>query len=158
MEQVMKRTTSLWPWAIATLLGVVFAANFTLLFLAVKTDDGLTDEDYYVKGLFYNDRLQNEKRLGWRIEFSFDGTPRAGGPNGVRVYVRDKGGMVLEDARVRVVLRRPATDRYDRTFDLSPAGPYYSGEIAIPLEGFWDINVTVDRGGDGMEKTFRIKV
>ncbi len=154
----MNKTRSPWPMAIATLLGVVFIVNIIFLFLAIKTDDGLTDEDYYVKGLFYNDRLQNERMLGWDIEFSFRDTPKTDGVNGIKVDVYDRTGTVLDGATVKVVLRRPTSDRYDKVFDLFPAGPSYNGEISIPLAGFWDINVTVNKDGNGMEKTFRIKV
>lgn len=151
---------SAWPPAIAAFLSVVFAVNFMLLYLAFRTDDGLAEENYYEKGLMYNSALQNEKELGWDIEVSFDKTPGARDANGVIVRIYDKAGAGLDGAAVKVTLRRPTSDRYDRVFDLvrSGAGPSYSGAVAIPLPGIWDLRVTAGKDGREMEKTFRIRV
>ncbi|MBI5826923.1 MAG: FixH family protein [Deltaproteobacteria bacterium] len=151
---------SAWPLTIAVFLGVVFAVNFTLLYLALSTDDGLAEENYYEKGLMYNSMLRNEKELGWDIELSFDGTPGARPANSVNVRIYDRAGAGLEGAAVKVTLRRPTSDRYDRVFDLanSGAGPSYSGAITIPLPGIWDLRVTAGKDGHEMEKTFRIHV
>lgn len=151
---------SAWPLTIAVFLGVVFAVNFTLLYLALSSDDGLAEKDYYEKGLTYNSTLLNEKELGWDIELSFDGTPGARPAHSVNVRIYDRAGAGLEGAAVKVTLRRPTSDRYDRVFDLagSGAGPSYSGAIAIPLPGIWDLRVTAGKDGHEMEKTFRIHV
>lgn len=151
---------SAWPLTIAAFLGIVFAVNFVLLYLAFRTDDGLVEENYYEKGLMYNSTLRNEKELGWDIELSFDGTPGAKPANGVNVRIYDRAGAGLEGAAVKVTLRRPTSDRYDRVFGLvrSGSGPSYSGAIAIPLPGIWDLRVTAGKDGHEMEKTFRIHV
>ncbi|MBI5903370.1 MAG: FixH family protein [Deltaproteobacteria bacterium] len=151
---------SAWPLTIAAFLGIVFAVNFALLYLAFRTDDGLAEENYYEKGLMYDSTLRNEKELGWDIELSFDGTSGAKPANSVNVRIYDRAGGGLEGAAVKVTLRRPTSDRYDRVFDLagSGSGPSYSGAIAIPLPGIWDLRVTAGKDGHEMEKTFRIHV
>lgn len=154
------RKRSLWPLTIAAFLGVVFAANFTLLYLSVRTDDGLAEENYYEKGLMYSSMLRNEKELGWDIDLRFDGTPGVKPANGVNVMIYDRAGAGLDNAAVKVTLRRPTSDRYDMVFDLvrSGAGPSYSGAVTIPLPGIWDLRVTAGKDGREMEKTFRIRV
>lgn len=151
---------SAWPLTIVVFLSIVLAVNFTFLYLSFSTDDGLAEENYYEKGLMYDSMLRNDKELGWDIELSFDGAPGAKPANGVNVTIYDRAGAGLDGAAVKVTLRRPTSDRYDRVFDLvrSGAGPSYSGAITIPLPGIWDLRVTAGKGGREMEKTFRIHV
>ena len=129
-------------------------ANAVLLYVAVATDDGLVNEDYYTKGLFYDEGLKGEKALGWDIGFSF--TSKASAAR--LMVVISKAGDAVRGASVSVVLKRPATDKYDRAFELSPSGEAYTAEIEVPLGGLWDIEVTAGEGGKSMVKTFRIKV
>ncbi|HHL39224.1 MAG TPA: hypothetical protein ENJ37_01835 [Deltaproteobacteria bacterium] len=158
MEQRMDgegRSGSFWPVGIAAFLGVVFVVNFTFISLAVVHDDGLTDEDYYRKGLFYDDRLRSERRLGWRVALSLEG---AGETAGVEVKVSRRGGGPLEGAVVTVERRRPATDRYDELYELAGEGGLYGGVVDFPLRGLWDLKVTVEKDGEALEKTFRVEV
>lgn len=154
----MKKKSSPWPIAIAASLAVVFIVNFTFLYLAVKTEDGLTDKNYYEKGLFYNSSLQDEKSLGWKIEVSFVNIPEVESSNGIMVNIRDTAGAPVGGALVKIVLKRPASDRFDRVFELVPAGSAYNGSISMPVPGWWDIEVKAKKDGKEMEKTFRIKV
>ena len=154
----MKKARSPWPYAIAAFFAVVFTVNFTFLYVAVATDDGLTDPDYYEKGLFYQARMDEQKRLGWRIALDFEGPPAAGQGNAVTVDVVDAEGRALDGAEVTVVLRRPTSDRFDRAFELEGAGrSSYTGRIEIPLPGYWDVRVRAETEGGFVEKTFRIE-
>jgi len=153
----MKKKRSFWPYIIAGFLAVVFLVNFTMLALAIKSDDGLTDPDYYEKGLFYTERLQAEKRLGWTMSFSFVDKPRAASPNRARVELAG-GGAAVDGATVKIVLKRPATSRFDAGFEMKHTGNAYAGEILIPSGGLWDIDVVAEKDGRTMERVFRIKI
>lgn len=150
---------SRWPAAIVGLLAVVFLVNAFVLYLSLRTDDGLVNEDYYMKGLFYDEGLKGAEKLGWDIGFSFDSTPAASatGLNPVRVEIIKGGGEVL-DAQVTLTLKRPATDIYDTEYSLVLSNGAYTGELVIPARGFWDIEVHAGKGGLEMAKTFRIRV
>lgn len=155
-EEAMKKSP--WPAAIITFFAVVFAVNFGFLYLAIATDDGLTDPDYYRKGLFYDRELRAERALGWQVGLTVEPAPGSVLKNRVRVEVTKKDGAPLEGAEVKVVFRRPATDDYDREFGLAPAGPAYSAEVTVPLEGYWDVVVVAGKDGHTMDRVFRIKV
>lgn len=153
----MSKARSPWPYAIAAFFAVVFTVNFTFLYVAVATDDGLTDPDYYEKGLFYQARMDEQERLGWRIALDFESPPVVGAENAVAVAVVDSEGHPIDGAEVTVVLRRPTSDRYDRAFGLEGPGRSYTGLIEIPLPGYWDVRVRAEADGKFVEKTFRIE-
>ena len=146
-----------WLLAIVTCLSVVFIVNSFLLYVAIATDDGLVDEDYYRKGLFYDKGLEGEKALGWEIGLSFTGGASFAAPARITVEI-SKLGDAVRDASVAVVLKRPASGRYDRALKLSPSGKAYTAEFEMPLDGLWDIEVTAGKGGSSMVKTFRVRV
>ena len=151
------QSKSRWPVIIIGSLAVVFFVNAFMLYMSLKTDDGLVNEDYYVKGLFYDEGLKGEKELGWEIGLSFTAPPSQTAPASVRVEI-SRDGEAVKGASVAIVLKRPATDRYDRAFALSPSGGAYAAEIEVPLGGLWDIEVSAGEGGKTMTKTFRVRV
>ena len=145
-----------WLLAIIAFLTVVFMVNSALFYVAVATDDGLVDEDYYRKGLFYDKGLEGEKALGWDIGLSFNAGPSHPAMAKIRVDIT-RLGYAITDASVAVVLKRPASGRYDMSMELLSSGHGYTGEVDLPLEGLWDIEVTAGKGGQSMVKTFRVK-
>lgn len=153
----MGKNKSPWPKAIIAFFAVVFAANGFLIYEAISGFDGLVEENYYEKGLNYNDVLQKEKQLGWRMELSFPDDLKAGADNKAKVVIFDRNGEPVGGAKVKLTLKRPATDRFDREVELIPSGCAYHGTVSVPVTGLWDISVEAEKGGDGMEKTFRVR-
>jgi nitrogen fixation protein FixH len=84
-----------WLIAIIAFLTVVFMVNSALLYVAVATDDGLVDEDYYRKGLFYDKGLEGEKALGWEIGLSFTPGASLAAPAKIRVDITRLGSRSL---------------------------------------------------------------
>ncbi len=152
----MNTKKSLWPKAIIAFFAVIFMANGFLIYLAVSGFEGLVEDNYYEKGLNYNDVIQQEK-LGWKIELSFTDDMKAGAPNKAKVVIFDPKGEPIGGARVRIALRRPATDRFDKEFELVPSGCAYHGTVFLPVSGLWDIAVKAEKGDDRKEKTFRVR-
>lgn len=152
-----KKKRSPWPIAIVAFLSVIVAVNFTFLYLAIKSDDGLSDADYYRKGLLYNEKIAQERMLGWKIDLSFaQGLKRQA--NIVTVNIKDSEGRPLENADVYLVLKRPATDRFDSSVALVDRDGSYTGTVSIPLEGYWYMEVRAERSGRSVEKIFKVKV
>lgn len=147
-----------WPYAICIFLAVVVIVNLIFIYTAVKTNDGLVDEDYYEKGILYNKTLEDEATLGWQVVLNSTDELRAESINLLSVSVLDKDGLPLKDASVRVILMRPATDRYDKETSLVLSGAAYSGKLQIPLRGLWDIKIIVDKDGSIVERIFRVRV
>lgn len=156
-SEVEKKKISPWPAAIVAFFSVIFIVNFTFLYFAVKSDDGLTDADYYRKGLLYNNKITEERMLGWNIELSFDGIPKPQG-NTVKVDIKDSENRWVKDAEVMLFLKRPATNKFDSSVTLYLKDGSYSGIISIPLEGYWYMDVKAARSGKSIEKSFKVKV
>lgn len=153
----MKKKRSPWPFVIAGFLTVVFTVNFTMLALAIKSDDGLTDKNYYEKGLFYDSRLKTEREAGWDIELTLKKGELAGAPDMIEVGIKSNGTPV-KGASVRGVLKRPATNRFDTVFGLSEDGSSYRAEVDVLAPGYWDIEVKAEKNGKSIERVFRVKV
>ncbi|MBI2413682.1 MAG: FixH family protein [Deltaproteobacteria bacterium] len=146
---------SKWPLAIGISLGVVFAVNIAFLSLALWSDDGLTDRDYYEKGLKYGERIKTERELGWTLRLS---TVAGGtGIKDVKVSLLDRDGGVIQGAMVTLLVMRPATGGFDAVHELKDEAGLYKGQVVLPLEGWWDLRVTATLGGKSVEETFRLK-
>lgn len=144
-----------WPIAIIAFLSAVFVVNFSFLYLALKSDDGLADKDYYIKGLFYNNMVQDEKELGWRIRFNIE---RKDEGALISATVLDAEKRPVDGVKLVTTLKRPATDRFDKEITLRRDGAAYVGYLKAPLPGYWDIEVKAKKDGRSVEKTFRVRV
>lgn len=161
MNNAMKnkdKKRSPWPYVLVGFLAVVVAVNMVFIYTALKTNDGLVDKDYYAKGILYNKTLEDEAALGWRIALKSTDGFKAESVNGLGISILGKDGLVLSGASVRVVLMRPATDRYDNEAPLEFDGAVYKGELYIPLTGLWDIKVIVEKDDNTVERIFRVSV
>lgn len=153
----METKKSLWPKAIIAFFSVVFAMNGFFIYKAVSGFDGLVEDNYYEKGLKYNDVIQQKKRLGWKIELSFTDDLKTAAPNKAKVVIFDHKGEPIGGANVQIALRRPATNEFDNNFELVPSGCAYHGNISVPVSGLWDLMVTAEKGTERVEKTFRVR-
>lgn len=154
----MEKRKSMWPKIIIGFFGVVFTVNFFFLYVSLKSYDGLTDEDYYEKGLHYDSIKKSEESLGWNIEIKLDSSEADTTGSSVVVGITDAAGDLVSDANVVVDLRRPATSRYDRTVTLTESAASYRASIEIPMDGLWDIRVRAEKSGAALERTFRVRV
>ena len=57
-----------WPWILMTGPAIVVVAGFTTAFLAVKSNDGLVEDDYYKQGLEINQTLDRDHMRKWCSE------------------------------------------------------------------------------------------
>lgn len=154
----MKKKMSPWPVAVAVFLAAVFTVNLIMLTVAIKSDDGVTDENYYEKGLFYDSQRATDKELGWEIALDFKSVPRPGSLNDIEIRIRDRNGAPVADAVVKAVLKRPATNRFDYSFACLQRGASYRGSVEIPSGGYWDLEIMAFRGEKAIERVFRVKV
>ncbi len=153
----METKKSVWPKAIVAFFAVIFAVNGFFIYKAVSGFDGLVEDNYYEKGLHYNDALMQAKRMGWKIELSFMHDLKTVAANKAKVVIFDKAGIPVGGAKVKLILRRPTTDRFDKELELVPSGCAYHGVVSIPVSGLWDMKVTAEKGTDRIEKIFRVR-
>jgi nitrogen fixation protein FixH len=128
--------------------GVVLLANVVFVYLAMDTFTGLATEGAYVKGLSYNDVLEEaeaQDALGWRVEIE----RQALGPRRWQLTAafRDREGGPIEDLSVQLEVRRPTQEGFDALLDLAPlGGGRYGVEHEFPLVGQWDLRIVAFEG------------
>lgn len=158
-----RRTDGWWyPWIFVGCMFLVVVVNGVLAYLAVASWTGLDTEDYYRRGLAYNDTIaaaEAQDRRGWRMELAL--TPEKG-TQGRRVAAvaadfEDRTGRPLSDLNVEVMLTRPTNEGSDLTIALANTGNgSYAAKAAVPLPGQWDARVIAWRGGDRFQASQRV--
>lgn len=120
-----------------------------------RSFEGIVTEHPYEHGLSW-DRAEHGKRsLGWEVgvrenEFSI-------GKKTLNLVILDKTGKPLEGASVSVMVSRPSTTAYDRTYKCERGEDgSYSAIVDLPLYGHWDLKVRVVKGQDDLTYTMNI--
>jgi nitrogen fixation protein FixH len=122
-----------------TFFGVIFAVNGVMMFDAISTFSGQTNDHPYEVGLKYNTQIaaaaaQNGRR--WNVETTLS--------DGVRVTFRDADGQLLAGLTVSGVYAAPAAVKRDRAFAMTEVSPgVYSGPAAPA--GMWDLRLVAQR-------------
>ncbi|SCZ60900.1 FixH family protein [Thiohalomonas denitrificans] len=151
------------PWVIGwiSLLVIVLGVNIGMVSLAVITNPGLVDRDFYDSGQAmeqqYRKRQAARTALGWDLELDLPKKSVAGRPDVYRLNLLDKQGQPIRGADVRLTAYRPSDASAD--FDVAlkeAAAGRYDGYLALPLKGIWDLRVHVSRGEDSWDITRRI--
>ncbi|WP_303909134.1 FixH family protein [Thiohalomonas denitrificans] len=151
------------PWVIGwiSLLLIVLGVNVGMVSLAVITNPGLVDKDFYESGQAmeqeYRKRQAAQSALGWDLEFDLPKTSVAGRPDVYRLSLFDKQGRPIRGAEVRLTAYRPSDESADFDVALKEAGAgHYDGYLALPLKGIWDLRIHVSRGEDRWDLTRRV--
>ena len=126
-----------WPWILMAGPLVVVVAGFATLWIAIQTNDGLVENDYYKRGLAINQILYREKLasiLGLHGELQLN-------PEQTRVTLQlsaVSGGTLPPLVLLRVIF--PARTGKDQTVRLQSVGQgIYQGELSPPSSGKWQL-------------------
>lgn len=126
-----------WPWLLMAGPFIVVVAGLITAYLAVVSNDGLVDDDYYKQGLAVNQisaRDQRSAALALQAEVmrSADGVQ-------IRVLLRARAGAVLPHA-LRLRLVHPTRPGIDQAVALLADGAgSYTGKLGAPLSGRWHV-------------------
>lgn len=145
-----------YPWIFVGCMLLVVVVNGVLAYLAVSSWTGLDTEDYYRKGLAYNETIAAaaaQDARGWQMNLAI--TPEKGDQGrplaALTAAFSDRSGHSIEDLRVRAVFKRPTREGADVSFSLSHEGEgMYGGRIPVPLSGQWDVWVVASRHGESL--------
>jgi hypothetical protein len=131
-------------------LYVLFAALLGLTFyVAVRSNDGLVEEDYYRKANGYLSLKETEENLGLTIRVP--GRVETGRSR-LSAEIATANGP-LEGARATLRAMRLSGPGQDRTFPLrEEAAGTYAAEIEIPSGGRWMLLLAVEGGGVRTER------
>jgi nitrogen fixation protein FixH len=146
------------PWAFVAGFAVIILVNGIMVYMAVASFTGLKTEDYYQRGLHYNDVLdaqQTQDALGWSVTVDSDQV----GSDRIRISVKAADGedRPLDGADVKVRLVRPVQAGYDMNVNLTSQGEgLYAADVVLPLRGQWDILAQIQHPSGSYRATKRI--
>lgn len=125
-------------WMIA-FFGVIFAVNFTFLFVAFDTFPGLSSEQAYEEGQAINTTIAEadaQAKVGWTSEPVLSGTD-------IQVRMTAKDGKLLTDLGLTVIFHRPLGEPFDIESKLEETSPgLYMTSHSLPLPGRWKIKIS----------------
>lgn len=134
----------------------VFVVNGIMIYKAESTFGGIETEDAYRKGVAYNESLaKNAKQslLGWKDEIKVVGTPYR-----LQVSLHGKDNAAIAGKRIVATVGRPATNRYDMTFNLVETSPgLYEAELSNVGEGTWIVDLSAYDAGNSREPVYQAR-
>ena len=153
------------PWMIAllSLIVIVVIVNITFITLAITTNPGLVTDDYYEKGLHFEEtvikRATAREALGWSYSVDFPVQPVINQSHTYRFTIVDKAGVPLSNADAIIKAYRPSDANADFSVAMNEPGPgIYEANVRFPLKGLWDITVLISHGQDDYDFTRRASV
>ena len=126
-----------WPWIIMLGPFVVVVAGMFTAYLAIVSNDGLVDDDYYKQGLAINQETAHDRnavKLGLQAELmqNVEGTE-------LRALLRGHPDVVLPPV-LKLRIAHPTRAGVDQSVLLRVDGAgSYSGKLKVPLAGRWHI-------------------
>jgi len=151
------------PWVIGwvALVVLVLGVNLTMVYLAIVTNPGLVNEDFYDRGQHYErtmaSKLANDP--GWTMRLDLPESIRVNEPSRIRVLLTDKAGEPVSPDRVSFFAYRPSDKGQDFSAVMEEEAPgRYGLQLSFPLVGFWDGLVAVTQGGEEFTLGERISV
>ncbi len=142
-----------WPAAIGCILALGVGANVVLLVVANSDPSFAVEEDYYQKGLDWDEKRAQDARndaLGWRVDLAAVAAPGDATPVlELTVALRDPGGVAVEDAGLTIEafpLARSAT--VDRAAFRGVGDGLYRASLPFRRPGLWEFRIRIERGDD----------
>lgn len=132
-----------WPWLLMAGPLVVVVAGLCTAYLAVTSNDGLVDDDYYKQGLAVN-KLGERDRQAAALGLQAEVMQRSDGAQ-LRILLR-AGQDVALPAELVLRLAHPTHGGADQRVVLrADGGGSYTGKLAAPLAGRWHLALEDDR-------------
>jgi len=131
-----------WPWLLMLGPFAVIVAGIVTAYLAIRSNDGLVEDDYYKQGLTVNQRSARDRRA---LDLAIKAELVLGG-NGdrIRVMLHARDQDRLPPALVLHVAH-PTRPGLDQKLALrAEGGGVYSGSL-VPLHGRWHIALEDDK-------------
>lgn len=131
------------PWLLMLGPFVAVVAGVITIYLAVISNDGLVDDDYYKQGLAVNqvtERNEQAGKLGLQADI-MQSVDRAQ----IRVLLRARADVQLP-ASLKLRITHPTRAGIDQALILQGSGGQYVGKLEAPLTGRWHVALEDDRG------------
>ncbi|MGC2061932.1 MAG: FixH family protein [Thermodesulfovibrionales bacterium] len=124
--------------ALAAVIGAIVVGN--------RSFEGIVTDRPYETGIAWDKTRHDKIESGWNIAITNQDFQV--GDTELLLRVTDRKGGPLTAATVAVVISRPHTNAYDRTYGTRETSPgLFSTSVNFPAYGYWDIKMAVsDRG------------
>jgi hypothetical protein len=126
-----------WPWILMAGPFTVIVAGVFTTYLAVVSNDGLVEDDYYKQGLAVNQQSARDQKalsLGVKAEVMLgnDGSQ-------LRIMLLGNQGLVFpQEINLRII--HPTRAGVDQKLFLRADGNgFYTGKLSTPLTGRWHV-------------------
>lgn len=151
------------PWVLAWigLILTVLAVNLTFVYLAIRTDPGLVNADYYERGQDYERTMisRQARDPGWLIRADIPRPLTAGVEESIRVVLVDHAGQPVDVDQATFYAYRPSDVSRDFALPMiREAEGRYLVETSFPLIGVWDILIAAKTGEDEYSVGERVNV
>ena len=139
-------------WGMIAFFAAILAINIGFTIVAVRTFPGEYVRKSYLQGLHYNAILAERARAR-ALRWTATADLRTASEGAVlHVELSQPSGAPIIDAEVRAMLRRPATDRDDRTLALQHVGAgAYEAPVGALGPGVWTLRGAVTRNGQKLD-------
>ncbi|MBU3656582.1 MAG: FixH family protein [Rhodocyclaceae bacterium] len=126
-----------WPWILMAGPAIVIVAGFITAWLAIKSNDGLVEDNYYKVGLAVNQQLQQKKlaaELGLGAKLAYVETTQE-----IRISLSGLQPGALPDT-LQLKLVHPTRKGEDQLINLRREGAQYVAQLpAAPSVGRWNV-------------------
>lgn len=127
-----------WPWLLMAGPFIVIVAGFITAWLAIRSSDGLVDDDYYKQGLAVSQRVERDQRahdLGIKAEIVMQAAE--GAAPELRVFLRGQPGFLPPD-ELALRITHPTRSGLDQRVALHAIGSgLYAARLPAALNGRW---------------------
>lgn len=128
-----------WPWILMAGPAIVVVAGFVTAWLAIRSSDGLVDDDYYKQGLAVNQRMARDHEaagLGLSAEVVVGGNGQE-----LRLFLTAREAAVIPETLVLKAVH-PTRAGADQSVTMKRDGVgFYIGRLASPLRGRWHMSL-----------------
>ena len=124
-----------WPWFLMFFPATAVVAGIITIIIAVKTDDGLVNDDYYKAGLAINqtlERKQNAQELNLNASVNWDKLTQT-------ITLKLTGKISEPPPRLTMQLAHTTRANHDQTVTLflAPDKKSYTGRVKTVKSGSW---------------------
>ena len=151
MATSKRRLPELWPLGLMALLAAMMGVGVAFYQISKRFPDAVI-ADAYQTGLHYSEGVRAAERaraLGWQLELRTE--IEAEGARATAT-LRDASGAPLRAERVTLRRERPAEGGLDEEFAMVPSGDEYTGAVALPRPGRWQLVALAEREGERIER------
>ena len=144
-----------WPIAVVGVLTLSLVICGATLYFAASDESFSVESNYYARAVAWDEHvaeLRRSEALGWSVSIGTEAVDvegaeaQEGGYRRIRLVLRDRDGVAIDDAGVEGVLFHRAR----RRFEIEPVftgvgGGAYVATTLMDRAGYWELRLIADR-------------